>query len=146
MRETQVRSLGREDLLEKEIATHSSILAWRIPWTEELGGLQSTGRKESETAERHHFHFHFPWWLMMLTIFKCPYWLFVYFFGEMSIQILRPLLTGLPFYFWVVRVLTYFRYKSLIYMVCRYFLPFCSLSLHLLSLETQTFLIYMKSN
>ena len=41
MRETQVRSLGREDPLEKEMATHSSILAWRIPWTEELGGLQS---------------------------------------------------------------------------------------------------------
>ena len=37
--------------LEKEIATHSSILAWRIPWTEELGGLQSTGRKESDTTE-----------------------------------------------------------------------------------------------
>ena len=37
------RSLGREDPLEKEMATHSSILAWRIPWTEESGGLQSTG-------------------------------------------------------------------------------------------------------
>ena len=37
--------------LEKEMATHSSILAWRIPWTEELGGLQSTGRKESDTTE-----------------------------------------------------------------------------------------------
>ena len=43
MREIWVRSLGREDPLEKEIATHSSILAWRIPWTEEPGGLQSTG-------------------------------------------------------------------------------------------------------
>ena len=41
MRETQVRSLGGEDLLEKEIATHSSILAWEIPWTKEPGGLQS---------------------------------------------------------------------------------------------------------
>ena len=39
MQETWVRSLGQEDLLEKEMATHSSILAWRIPWTEELGGL-----------------------------------------------------------------------------------------------------------
>ena len=37
------------------MATHSSILAWRIPWTEELGGLQSTGRKESDTTERLHF-------------------------------------------------------------------------------------------
>jgi len=43
MWETWVRSLGREDPLEEEMATHSSILAWRIPWAEELGGLQSTG-------------------------------------------------------------------------------------------------------
>ena len=43
MRETRVQSLGRENLLEKEMATHSSILAWKIPWTEEPGGLQSTG-------------------------------------------------------------------------------------------------------
>ena len=40
---TQVQSLGREDLLKKEMATHSSILAWKIPWTEEPGGLQSMG-------------------------------------------------------------------------------------------------------
>ena len=43
MQETQVRSLGEEDSLEKEMATHSTVLAWRISWTEELGGLQSTG-------------------------------------------------------------------------------------------------------
>ena len=43
MWETQVQSLGQEDPLEKTIATHSSILAWRIPWTEEPGGLQSMG-------------------------------------------------------------------------------------------------------
>ena len=41
MRETQVRSLGREDPLEKEMAAHSSILAWRIPWSEQPCGLQS---------------------------------------------------------------------------------------------------------
>ena len=41
--ETRVRSLGQEDPLEKEMATHSSVLAWRIPWTEEPGGLQSMG-------------------------------------------------------------------------------------------------------
>ena len=41
MQETQVQPLGWEDPLEKEMATHSSILAWRIPWTEEPGGLQS---------------------------------------------------------------------------------------------------------
>ena len=43
MEETWVQSLGREDLLEKEMTTHSSILAWKIPWMEEPGGLQSMG-------------------------------------------------------------------------------------------------------
>ena len=43
MQEMQVRSLGQEDPLEKEIATHSSTLAWKIPWMEEPGGLQSMG-------------------------------------------------------------------------------------------------------
>ena len=43
MQETQVRSLGQEDSLEEGMATHSSILAWRIPWTEEPGRLQSIG-------------------------------------------------------------------------------------------------------
>ena len=60
MWETWVRSLGWEDPLEKEMATYSSILAWKIPWTEELGGLQSTGCKESDTTEQLNFHFHFP--------------------------------------------------------------------------------------
>ena len=45
VQETRVQSLDREDPLEKEMAAHSSILAWRVPWTEELGGLQSTGRR-----------------------------------------------------------------------------------------------------
>ena len=43
MWETRVRSLGQEDLLEKEMATHSSTLAWKIPWTEEPGELQAMG-------------------------------------------------------------------------------------------------------
>ena len=60
MWETWVRSLGWEDPLEKEMATHSSILAWRILWTEEPGGLHSPqGRKESDMTERLHFHFDF---------------------------------------------------------------------------------------
>ena len=45
MPETWIQSLGQEDPLEKEMATNSSIVAWRIPWPEELGGLQSTGSK-----------------------------------------------------------------------------------------------------
>ena len=65
--ETRVQSLGREDPLEKEMVTHSSILAWRIPWTEEPGRLQSMGsqrlqstgsqRVAKDTTERLHFHF-----------------------------------------------------------------------------------------
>ena len=45
MKETRVPSLGEEEPLEKRMATHSSILAWKIPWTEEPGGLQSIGSK-----------------------------------------------------------------------------------------------------
>ena len=48
--ETQVRSLGQEDPLEEEVATHPSILAWKIPWTEEPDGLQSTGPQELDTT------------------------------------------------------------------------------------------------
>ena len=49
MQETQVRSLGREDALEKEKANHSSILAWEIPWTEEPGELQSVELQKTWT-------------------------------------------------------------------------------------------------
>ena len=50
MQEMQVRFLSWEDPLEKEIATHSRILAWEIPWTEEPGGLQSEGLQELDTT------------------------------------------------------------------------------------------------
>ena len=48
MRETRVQSLGGEDPLEEGMATHSSILAWRIPWAEQPGGLQSMGLQRAE--------------------------------------------------------------------------------------------------
>ena len=51
MEETHVRSLGGEDVPEEEMATHSSILAWGFPRTEEPGGVHSTGRKELDTTE-----------------------------------------------------------------------------------------------
>ena len=51
MRETRVQALGREDLLEKEMVTNSSILAWKIPWREEPGGYSPWGRKESDMTE-----------------------------------------------------------------------------------------------
>ena len=50
MQETQVRSLGQEDPLEKGMATHSSILAWKIPWTEEPGKLQFMGSQKNQTG------------------------------------------------------------------------------------------------
>ena len=52
IRETWVQSLGWEDLLEKEMATHSSTLAWKIPWTERLVGYSPCGHKESDMTER----------------------------------------------------------------------------------------------
>ena len=57
MQETRVRPLGREDPLEKEMAMHSSTLAWKIPWTEEPGSYSPWGRKELDMTKRLHFHF-----------------------------------------------------------------------------------------
>ena len=52
MQETQIQPLGQEDPLEKKMATYYSILAWRIPWTEELVAYSLWGRKEANTTER----------------------------------------------------------------------------------------------
>ena len=57
MQETQVHFLGGEDLLEKEMATHSSIISWRISWTEELEGLQSMTSQSWIQLSDYHFHF-----------------------------------------------------------------------------------------
>ena len=54
MQEMQVQSLGREDPLEEDMASHSSIIAWKIPWTEESSGLQSVGVTKSRTQLRTH--------------------------------------------------------------------------------------------
>ena len=59
VQETRVRSLGWEDSLEKEMATHSSVLAWRIPWTEEPGRLQAFGLKSRTRLSDFHFTAHF---------------------------------------------------------------------------------------
>ena len=56
MQETQVQSLSHEDPLEKGMATHSSILAWEIPWTEDPGGLQSTGLQKNWTRLSMHVY------------------------------------------------------------------------------------------
>ena len=66
--EARVRSLGQEDPLEKEMATHSSTLAWKIPWTKEPGRLYSPwGHKELDTTERLNFHFS----LSLLVSWRC---------------------------------------------------------------------------
>ena len=60
IQETQIQSLGQEDPLEEEMATHSSTLGWKIPWTEEPGRIQSMGWRgveESNMTDRLHFHF-----------------------------------------------------------------------------------------
>ena len=69
MQETQeagVPSLGQENPLEEEMTTHSSILAWRIPWTEEPGRPQSMGCTESDTTEATE-HSHFTFWHLVLA-------------------------------------------------------------------------------
>ena len=60
---------GQKDLLEKEMATHSSILAWKIPWTEEPGKLQSHGVAESDMTEQLNFTFTFNWHLIRTLSF-----------------------------------------------------------------------------
>ena len=71
VQETWVGSLGWEDPLEEGMATHSSILAWRIPWTEEPGGLQSMGHKESDMTERLSTH-------TTLSIDNLKIWVFMH--------------------------------------------------------------------
>ena len=58
MQDTQVRTLGREDPLEKEMVTHSRILAWKIPWIEEPRGLQSMGSQRGRLNRSHLVHMH----------------------------------------------------------------------------------------
>ena len=79
MRETWIQSLGQEDPMEKEMATHSSTLAWRIPWTDEPGGLQSTGsqrvRHNTPTLSNSHVKVYFllgilvHYWIGLLGFF-----------------------------------------------------------------------------
>ena len=80
LQELQIPSLGREDPLEKEMATHSSVLAWKIPWTEEHGGLLSTRvtkrvLKELDTTEPPNMHALFTSLLAAFLLFEtlnCP--------------------------------------------------------------------------
>ena len=68
MHEMWVRSLDQEDPLEKEMATLSITLAWKISWTEKPGRLQSMGSQELDTTER--LHFHFTFYIYMMCVFS----------------------------------------------------------------------------
>ena len=68
MWETQVLSLSQEDPLEKGMATHSSILAWRIPWTEESGGLQSMGSQRAGYGCATNTHTHTLWYQLIYQV------------------------------------------------------------------------------
>ena len=75
MQEIQVQSLGQEDPLEKRMSTHSSTLAWRIPWTEKPGGLQSTGLQVRDISKYTHTIMTFPKrhldiWLFILWFYS----------------------------------------------------------------------------
>ena len=79
MRERRVRFLGQKDPLEQEMATHSRILAWRIPWTEEPGGLQSTGsqrvRQFSSVQSLSRVRlFATPWPIQSMEFSRQEYW------------------------------------------------------------------------
>ena len=84
MWETQVQSLGREDPLEKEITTHSSILAWKIPWTEEPGRLQSMGLR-SRTRLSDFRSFHFLIGLFVFLILNCMSCLYILEINHLSV-------------------------------------------------------------
>ena len=71
--EMWVQSLGGEDPLEEGMTTHSSILAWRIPWTEEPGGLQSTGLQESDMTERLSTAQHRDTWALLILTYSLHY-------------------------------------------------------------------------
>ena len=92
MQVTLVQFLGREDPLEKEMATHSSILAWKIPWTEEPGRLQSMGSQESDMTELLNHH------QSIVSCFLCKYFLsfwgcfFVCLFDSFAVQKLLSLI------------------------------------------------------
>ena len=81
MQETQVQSLGWKEPLEKEMATHSSILAWRIPWTEEPSRLHGVAKSQTQLKQLHfHFivqivcQFNFLIWVILLWLFKKRPW------------------------------------------------------------------------
>ena len=107
MQETWVQSLGQEDLLEKEMATHSSILAWTIPWMEELGSLQSIGSQRVKRDWATSLHTEIYEWIyqwIYIYIYICMYvYVYIYIFivieNSSFIFLLLHTLIKYP-YFW----------------------------------------------
>ena len=88
MQKTRVQSLGQEDPWEKKMATHSSILAWEIPWTEEPDGLQSTGHKRvghDLATKQQHVHLG----VLLITLGLTEVW------GSLSLGVPHPGLGGI---------------------------------------------------
>ena len=105
MWETWVRSLGQEDPLEKEMATHSCILAWRIPWMEESGGLQSMGSQRV----RHDWATSFT----LFSIYMCHIYMYKYWIGQYLYEVMEKS----KWTFWSTQYLIYMNiWKSHIYI------------------------------
>ena len=125
MREIQVRSLGQEDALEKEMATHSSTLAWKIPGTEEPGRLQCTGCKESDTTEQLHFLLCYlyqrPYKWVFYIWMRLYFYLFVFRYCFWNILLLLIILiTSVPLSFLPSWLLTFTKMKLKCYHSCLY--------------------------
>ena len=117
LQETQVQSLGWEDALEKRMVTHSSILAWRSPWTEKLGGLQSMG----SWSVRHnwaknntllHIHVIYQIWLANICS-QNVFWLFIFI---MAFFKLKKILTYSLRYNWNTAYNKYMQFDVLTYV------------------------------
>ena len=137
--ETRVRSLGQEDPLRKEMATHSSILAWRIPWTEEPGGLLSMGshrvRHDWSDLARTHAHIiepgrseQAPWapTLCVSFFFTLVTCLFIHFTVFLLGGLFIRLLWWLNFYYWVEHTLKRCRLIELSGMMKMFYYLHCS--------------------
>ena len=84
MQETGVQSLGQEDLLEEEMATHSSILSWKTPWTESLAACSPWSCKESDTTERLSTHTHTCVYIYIcIHMYMCVY---IYLLSHLAVQ------------------------------------------------------------
>ena len=136
MRETQVRSLSREDPLEKEMATHSSILAWRTPWTDELGRLHTVhGVTKSRTRLSDFTSLHF-----MVDYCICFLWAFICVCSVIYLNswLLFPWNSN-PIGWYSTKLLSYFQLRNTIGNI-----PFCSIISSFLSSKLVMFIFSLE--